>query len=204
MRTRPLGLLGLLTAASLASFPVAAHADSGTAQGAEGQKLTVSATTVTDGQTVTITGEGFDTTKGIYVAFCKDLGDGRAPTPCGGGADTSGLGGGSHWISDDPPPYGKDLAEKYGANGGFTVRIKLAAKIGEDVDCTVDLCSVVTRADHTRTDDRTADVRIPLTFTTEAAAEGSDTALYAGGGVAALVVVAGGGFLLARRRKAAA
>ncbi|MDX6740278.1 hypothetical protein [Actinocorallia sp. A-T 12471] len=200
--TRAFGL-SLLTAAALAALPGAAHADPGTAQGSEGQKLTVSSTTVTDGQTVTVKGEGFDTAKGIYVAFCKDLGDGRAPTPCGGGADTSGLGGGSHWISDSPPPYGKDLAEKYGPGGSFEVQIKLVAKIGEDVDCAVDVCSVVTRADHTRAEDRTADVRIPLTFTTDGGG-GSDTALYVGGGVAALVVVAGGGFLLARRRKAAA
>ncbi|GAB2854168.1 hypothetical protein GCM10022221_62210 [Actinocorallia aurea] len=201
---RASALLSALAAASLAVLPGTAHAETGTASGESGQKLTVSTTTVADGQTITITGEDYDTSKGIYVAFCKDLGDGRAPTPCGGGADTSGLGGGSHWISDDPPPYGKDLAEKYGRNGSFEVRIKVAAKIGEDVDCTVDLCSVVTRADHTRTEDRTADVRVPLTFTTEAAAGGSDTALYAGLGAAAVVVLAGGGILLARRRKAAA
>lgn len=35
-----------------------------------------------DGDTVRVTGEGYDATKGIYIAFCKDNGDNRIPSPC--------------------------------------------------------------------------------------------------------------------------
>ncbi|MCD0449017.1 LPXTG cell wall anchor domain-containing protein [Actinocorallia sp. API 0066] len=198
-------VLPLLAAAALVAVPSAARAESATGKGPDGQTVTVSAATVTDGQTVTVTGSGFDTRKGIYVAFCKDLGEGQVPTPCGGGADTSGLGGGSQWISSNPPPYGRELAVKYGEGGSFEVRISVAAKIGEDVDCTRDACAVVTRADHTRTQDRTQDVRVPVRFAASSSAgEGSDAVLYTGIGVAAVAFAAGGGFLLVRRRKAAA
>lgn len=141
-----------------------AHADT-TATGSAGQRLAVtkSAGISRTGETVTVTGSGYDTSKGIYVGFCVDNGAGAAPSPCGGGADTTGTGGSSHWISNNPPSYGEGLAVPYGSGGSFQVSIPLATKIG-DVDCTVRTCSVVTRADHTRSSDRSQDVRIPITF----------------------------------------
>ncbi|MFC0531851.1 hypothetical protein [Phytohabitans kaempferiae] len=141
-----------------------AYADT-TARGPGGQRLTVSKTSGLDraGETVTVSGAGYDVDKGIYVAYCVDNGAGAVPTPCGGGADMSGSLGASHWISSNPPSYGEGLAVPYGAGGSFRVRVKVTTKIG-DVDCTARRCSVVTRTDHTRTSDRTQDVRIPVTF----------------------------------------
>lgn len=116
-----------------------------------------------DGQTVTISGSGFDTTKGIYVAYCVTPEPGQLPSPCGGGVDTSGTGGASVWISDNPPAYGDGLVEPFGPGGSFTVTLRATPTIG-DVDCRVSSCAVVTRADHLRTSDRSQDVVVPVTF----------------------------------------
>ncbi|QSB14281.1 hypothetical protein JQS43_22675 [Natronosporangium hydrolyticum] len=150
-------------ASSAAAGPAAAAQSSGT--GPEGQQVTVSTTTGIDrsGATVTVQGSGFDTNKGIYVAYCVDNGPGVLPSPCGGGADTSGSLGASHWISDNPPSYAGDLAVPYDSGGSFSVTLRLTPTIG-DIDCLAGGCAVVTRADHTRGADRTQDVRVPVSF----------------------------------------
>lgn len=115
------------------------------------------------GHTVTARGEGYDESKGIYVAWCVVPPPGQAPTPCGGGADQSGESGQSAWISTFPPPYGVGLARPYGPGGSFEVEIRVSRYIGE-VDCFVTSCAVVTRNDHTRGGDRSQDVFAPVTF----------------------------------------
>jgi cell division septation protein DedD len=129
--------------------------------------ITVSKSTGLDpaGDTITVSGSGFDEAKGIYVAVCVDNGPGQVPTPCLGGADTSGGGGGSKWISSNPPNYGKGLTTPYGPGGTFTVTLSVVAVDPvTGTDCTKVQCSAVTRADHTRTSDRSQDSRVPLTF----------------------------------------
>ena len=116
-----------------------------------------------NGETVRVTGSGFDMTKGIYVAFCVKPPAGQAPSPCGGGADTNGDSGSSEWISSNPPPYGKSLAKPYGVGGTFSVSVRVSPKIGS-VDCRVTTCVIATRADHTRSSDRSQDVFIPIRF----------------------------------------
>ncbi|MEV4773528.1 hypothetical protein [Micromonospora humida] len=145
-----------------------AHA--GTGRGPAGQTLTATPTSgvARTGATVTVTGSGYDVTKGIYVAFCVDNGAGVAPSPCGGGADTTGSTGASHWISSNPPSYGEGLAVPYGQGGSFRVTLTVNSRIGT-VDCTVSRCVVASRADHTRAADRSQDVRVPVTFATAAA-----------------------------------
>ncbi|OZV83062.1 hypothetical protein CA850_06025 [Micromonospora echinospora] len=151
----------------LATAP--AHADT-VGSGPNGQRLTVSRTAdlPRGGATVTVSGSGYDSTKGIYVAFCVDNGSGAAPSPCGGGADMGGTSGLSHWISSNPPAYGEGLAVPYGSGGTFRVQLRVSPKVG-DVDCTVRRCVVSTRNDHTRGADRSQDVRIPVTFASAAA-----------------------------------
>ena len=148
------------------------------------------------GETVTVTGKGYDTSKGIYVAFCVDNGPGRVPTPCGGGADTEGSSGNSVWISDFPPAYGTGLARPYGDGGTFEVQISVRAQLRADdpetaedeaVDCRTTRCAVVTRNDHTRSDDRGQDVTVPIRFaasSTGAAPAPSRPGTAAGGGSA--------------------
>jgi hypothetical protein len=117
------------------------------------------------GESITVSGSGFDVTKGIYVAVCVDNGPGQVPTPCLGGVDTSGTGGGSAWISSNPPSYGEGLATPYGPGGSFTVTLSVVASDPvTGTDCRKVQCAVVTRADHTRTADRSQDARVRLTF----------------------------------------
>ncbi|MGI5425727.1 hypothetical protein [Streptomyces sp. CA-179760] len=147
-----------------------AVAAGGSATGPEGQKLAVSKSSglKTAGETVTVTGSGYNTEKGIYVAFCVDNGPGRTPTPCVGGVDMSGESGASAWISSDPPSYGEGLAKPYGGSGHdgtFSVKLKVRAK-DANTDCTKTgvTCAVITRNDHTRGGDQSQTVRVPVAF----------------------------------------
>ncbi|MFE7270518.1 hypothetical protein [Streptomyces sp. NPDC057623] len=151
-----------------AASPAAAAGGSST--GPEGQRLTVSKSSGLDpdGETVTVTGSGYNTEKGIYVAFCVDNGAGKTPTPCVGGVDMSGESGASAWVSSNPPSYGEGLAKPYegsGHKGSFSVRLKVRAK-DANTDCTESgvKCAVITRNDHTRGGDQSQTVRIPVTF----------------------------------------
>ncbi|MEV0636601.1 hypothetical protein AB0I77_16870 [Streptomyces sp. NPDC050619] len=158
--------------------PAAAAGTSAT--GPEGQKLTVSKASGLEpaGETVTVSGTGFNTEKGIYVAFCVDNGAGKTPTPCVGGVDMSGESGASAWISSNPPSYGEGLAKPYGGSGHkgtFSVKIKVRAK-DANTDCTTSgvTCAVITRNDHTRGGDQTQTVRIPVAFAGSGAGASSD------------------------------
>ncbi|WDG28059.1 hypothetical protein N7925_06740 [Streptomyces sp. CA-278952] len=154
----------------LAAIPTGAavSADAGTPKtgtGPRGQKLTVSATTGLDpaGEKVRVTGEGYGLTSGIYVALCKDNGDNRVPSPCLGGADMSGGSKTSQWIVPPGDPYEGELARAFGPGGTFDVEIEIPAK-GDGLDCATVACSLVTRADHRSSGDRSQDVRIPVAF----------------------------------------
>ncbi|WP_444962667.1 cell wall protein [Nocardiopsis sp. M1B1] len=134
--------------------------------------LSVSKTSGLDpeGETVTVTGSGYDTAKGIYVALCDTSGAGpdQAPSPCIGGVDMEGSSGASVWVSSNPPPYGEGLAVPYsggGADGGFSVELRVRAS-DENTDCADPgtECAVVTRNDHTRSSDRGQDVFVPVSF----------------------------------------
>ncbi|WP_460393470.1 hypothetical protein [Actinophytocola sediminis] len=140
---------------------------SGAAHGALAPAITVSKNTGLNpsGDTITVTGSGFDVHKGIYVAVCVDNGPGQVPTPCLGGVDTGGAGGGSAWISSNPPSYGAGLATPYGQGGSFSVTLSVVAVDPvTGTDCRAVACAAVTRADHTRTADRGQDTRVALSF----------------------------------------
>lgn len=134
--------------------------------GIGGQTLSASATAGLDpdGARIRVTGTGYDTSKGIYVSFCVLPPPGQLPTPCGGGIDLTGAGGSTVWVSSDPPAYAAGLATPYGPGGTFEVTITARAALNDTIDCRVVTCAVVTRNDHTRTDDRSQDVFIPLGF----------------------------------------
>ena len=71
--------------------------------------------------------------------------------------------GASAWISSNAPNYGEGLARPYEPGGDFEVTLSLSSRIGM-IDCRTVSCSIVTRADHLRIQDRTADVVIPVSF----------------------------------------
>jgi len=138
-----------------------------TGQGAGGQRVTVSPANDLDpaGADLRVQGSGFDTAVGIYVGLCVDQGPGAAPSPCVGGVDMEGDGSSSAWISSNPPSYATHLTTRFGPGGSFDVSLTVAAA-DEHVDCLDGgtRCVVATRADHTASNDRSADVRVPVHF----------------------------------------
>jgi hypothetical protein len=143
-----------LIAIAVAASP-SADAAPAMATGSSGQVLSVSQVDglSPEGATVSVSGSGYNVEKGIYVAFCVIPPVGQLPTPCGGGGGPAATGGLSGWISSTPPSYGVGLAVPYGDGGSFALQMSITATIGA-IDCRSVVCGIVTRADHTRTDDR--------------------------------------------------
>ncbi len=132
--------------------------------GSHGQTLHVSPISgIKAGQTLAVTGKNFDKKVGIYVEFCQVVPVGTLPSVCGGGVNVSGSGAASFWISSNPPSYGRNLAIPFKSGGTFRVGLKVQPMIGK-IDCRKVSCAVYVRADHTRTQDRTHDLKIPVTF----------------------------------------
>ena len=152
-------LLALILVFSISSMPFSSAAS---IKGSQGQVLSVSKTTVKSGAVVTVKGNFFDETVGIYLAFCVIPAKGKAPTPCGGGINKAGLGEASFWISSNPPPYAVGLTEEFLPGGRFTQKVKISKRIGK-FDCTKVKCAITVRADHLRSNDRTSDLFIPIT-----------------------------------------
>ena len=145
--------------------PAAQAAPAVTVKASDGAILSVSKVSgIKSGDALTITGAHFDETIGIYVAMCKVVPKSQLPTPCGGGMDKTGASKSSIWISSNAPSYGTGLARPYQAGGRFNVTIKVSPMIGKN-DCRKIACAIYVRADHLRTDDRSRDMHIPLTFT---------------------------------------
>jgi hypothetical protein len=162
-RSVALSIALALALTTLISAPADAKSSKKTVKGPTGQTLTVSATKVRDGQTVTVTGKKYNRKLGIYLAFCVVNAKGVVPGPCGGGVNASGTSDGSIWISSNPPVYGKSLAVPFSKSGGFKQRVTVSRFIG-DIDCAVVRCAVVTRSDHTKSANRKADVIVPVKF----------------------------------------
>jgi hypothetical protein len=132
--------------------------------GSHGEVFTASITNgIKPGQTIKVSGNGFDTTVGIYVEMCQIVPVGTLPTVCGGGVNMTGAGAASFWISSNPPSYGKNLAIPFKSGGSFAVSLKVQPLIGK-VDCRKIQCAIYVRADHTRTQDRSHDIKLPITF----------------------------------------
>jgi hypothetical protein len=151
-------LLPVLVALALAAMP---SAQAASVKGSQGQVLTAAATTAKSGSMITVTGNRFDETVGIYLAFCVVPKKGQPPTPCGGGVNKAGLGDSSFWISSNPPPYAVGLTEEYLPGGRFTHKVMVSRKIGK-FDCTKVKCAITVRADHLRSNDRSSDLFIPV------------------------------------------
>ena len=153
-------ILIALVVIALSAMP---SANAVSVQGSQGQILSVSKTTAKNGSVLTVNGEYFDETVGIYLAFCVIPAKGKAPTPCGGGVNKAGLSEASFWISSNPPPYAVGLTEEFLPGGRFTQKVKISKRIGK-FDCTKVKCAITVRADHLRSNDRSSDLFIPITI----------------------------------------
>lgn len=172
--------LAVLAAVALLVVGGRARADGSASDGTRTLSVSQSDGLAAEGQAVTVSGSGYDTTKGIYVALCVVTPRGTLPSPCGGGIDREGDGGASVWISDNPPSYATGLTKSYGPGGSFTVAIRVGPMINAVTDCRVVRCAIVTKNDHTINDDRSQDLLIPVTFlgqptVTTVAAKATDT-----------------------------
>ena len=129
-------------------------------------KLSVSQTTNLNpnGTSVTVRGSGYDIAKGVYVIVCTQAAPGAQST-CVGGVNIDGSSPSSVWVSSNPPSYAIGLTTDFQADGSFSIVLQVVAKSGE-LDCTLVKCGVVTRSDHLRYTDRTQDVLVPITFST--------------------------------------
>jgi hypothetical protein len=144
------------------------------ATGTVGQVLKVDASkNVDDMQKLTVTGRGYDLKVGIYVTFCVIPPKGKRPELCGP-FDVTGQNNQAVWVSSNPPIYAIPLVKPFDtvtktvkgkkiATGSFKVQVPATRMIGT-YDCKVVKCAILTRADHTRSDYRKADVIIPVTF----------------------------------------
>jgi hypothetical protein len=151
----------VVTVIVVISCAIIPAANAASLKGAQGQLLTVSATTAKSGSMITVTGNRFDETVGIYLAFCVIPKKGAPPTPCGGGVNKAGTGEASFWISSNPPPYAVGLTEEFLPGGRFTQKVQVSRKIGK-FDCTKVRCAITVRADHLRGNDRSYDMFIPV------------------------------------------
>jgi hypothetical protein len=160
-----------------------------TAQGDDGRTRVLSVSgpdgTVVDtsalaaGDRVVVTGTGYDASRGIYVAVCvipssPDV----KPGPCIGGSpqetqDPAANAGAvqyapSNWINDDWAwkLFGSRSYDAAGGEGGasFTAYLEIGEPVGPGYDCTVQRCGIVTRNDHTASNDRVQDVYLPIGF----------------------------------------
>jgi len=135
----------------------------GHATGPKGQVLTATPISNLGAKSIiTVTGSGFDSKIGIYIALCVYNGKGKLPTPCGGGVNTSGASPASVWVSS-PNQFTKGFAAPFKKGGKFIAKITVSPMIGT-IDCRLTKCVVGTQGDFMNVATRSADVVIPVTF----------------------------------------
>ncbi|HHW50650.1 MAG TPA: hypothetical protein GX406_04145 [Pseudoclavibacter sp.] len=151
-----------------------------TATGSDGRTRTLSAfeedgqtpadlSAVQDSAHIVVTGTGYDSGTGIYVAVCQRPADAsEKPSPCLGGVpEVSGEVDTEQWAAsawiNDSASWQLFGAQAWGEEGSFTVRLAVAASDGT-LDCRQVECAIYTRADHTAAADRTQDMFLPLNF----------------------------------------
>jgi hypothetical protein len=153
-------------AAALVTTAMPAAAAPGSAS-RNGHTLTASNATDLDpaGETITVTGTGYDPAKGYYVALCQvpdDYSYGATPTPCLGGDGQGGSGvGPSAWVTNTP--MGTNPSVPIAADGSFTAQIHLK-QAGGNLDCAQVTCAIVSRRDHWGLFDRSFDVFVPASW----------------------------------------
>ncbi|MBL3698822.1 hypothetical protein [Leucobacter luti] len=154
------------------------------ATGADGRTRTLEATTpdgtpaeldqVTPGESLVISGTGFDSGIGIYLAICAiPESPSEKPGPCLGGIPEGAESGdanatvglASAWITDAWAwrafaTHGYDDPE----TGAFAAMLTVPDPVMDGLDCRETRCAIATRADHTAASDRVQDILLPVAF----------------------------------------
>lgn len=125
---------------------------------------------LTPGEELIVRGSGFDAGIGIYVAVCAVPSvPGEKPSPCLGGIPETAEGAivaeTSVWITNDWAwaAFANQGYEDKNA-GTFTAALLVPESSSNGLDCTVSLCAITTRADHTAANDRVQDLQLPVAF----------------------------------------
>jgi len=168
------------------NMEVAGYPSSTSATGEDGRTRTmkielfsgdpVDLSALNPGERLVVSGTGFDSSRGIYVAICVIPEEvGARPGPCLGGIpdrqDNSGKGAGapefaaSNWINND---WAWRLLGARGFDdleaGSFSAYIEVPRAVEGETNCFRRGCGVFTRNDHTATEDRGQDVFLPIRF----------------------------------------
>ncbi|TCC22077.1 hypothetical protein [Kribbella speibonae] len=162
----------VLTLSAAAALTVGLVAPASAAPGsASNLGKTLSASNATGlaaaGETITVTGSGYNPAQGYYVALCavpSDYSYGTKPSPCAGGDGQGGTTvGPSAWVTNSP--LGGSASYPIAADGTFTAQIHIA-EVNSGLDCSDPdvTCAIVSRRDHLAASDRTGDVYIPVSF----------------------------------------
>jgi len=153
-------------ATAAAAAPPAANAPATAASASDGDR-TLSVDPASDLATVnasvTVSGSGFDTDNGIYLAVCRvGFKKNQDLSACIGGS-VPGQNGTNSWarVSDDA-----EGAVAWGDDGSFSLTLQLAAATGDSVDCLSEPCAVYARSDAEKAKDRANDLTVPVAFTT--------------------------------------
>lgn len=156
-----------------------------TATGDDGRTRTLSVSTesgaeprldaMSAGDRLVVSGEGFDGSRGLYVAVCAvpDELDGK-PGPCLGGVGSQEVEefdegvvqyAASNWINADFAwrLFGARAFDDRDA-GTFTAYLEVPPAADENVDCAEVACGLYTRNDHTAVADRVQDLYLPLSW----------------------------------------
>lgn len=136
---------------------------------------TVDTSALVVGERLIVSGTGYDSSRGIYVAICVIPEEPTIkPGPCVGGVpdqEQSDVAEGtiqyapSNWINDD---WAWKLfgARSYDdlETGTFTAYLEVGEPVGDGFDCRVDACGIYTRNDHTALNDRVQDLFVPVAW----------------------------------------
>ena len=188
----------LLVLVAIVAVPILTHKDQGqstqvaptvewplsvTAEGDDGRtrSFTVSDTdtsSLAPGDRLVVSGTGYDSARGIYVAICKiPASPDIKPGPCLGGVPEGGEQdvatgtiqyAASNWINND---WAWKLFGSRGYDdasiGTFTAYLEVGEPTEDKLDCTVDACGIFTRNDHTALNDRVQDLYVPVAFSSD-------------------------------------
>ncbi|MEO0024139.1 MAG: hypothetical protein RL196_580 [Actinomycetota bacterium] len=156
-------MLAFGAAVAPANAATASKGSAITAKGPKGQTLRVAVTkNIKDGTAVSVVGKGYDVNTGIYLTYCVVPKKGKRPEICGP-FDVTGQSNDSYWISNNPPIYAALFVDHFGPKGTFKLSIKVKRFI-DSYDCKKVQCAVLTRADHTASGNRSADLIVPVTI----------------------------------------
>ncbi|MCB1029809.1 MAG: hypothetical protein KDA95_00640 [Acidimicrobiales bacterium] len=158
--------LGAAAAAFLGAALAGISAPSAGAASSTGVlSLSKSSDLVAAGDTITINGSGFDSSRGIYIQFCKQ--PTAAPGTAEGRPAPADCSASQAWVTSPGPGVPPTGTTPWNGTGTFVLDLTVTAAF-KTVDCqaTGTVCGFVTRNDHRETGVYDQDTFTPVTFAT--------------------------------------